>query len=285
MRAQVCCCGCTWLACGAAVEEHAAQRRPAELPHLCSHDAHFIGHIHVGTRFLRAMQAARLDAMLEALDATGRLPPGRLEELVGGLADKEQGADGRGAGEGNRWLRSPSPRRAPAPATPPKSPGCGFFRAAGELRHAAARLGYLCTFSAECAMSFLCFASRGHHPAHPGTVSACTHASRAAWSTNSCGSSSRLPGGCASGLCVKRFSATCRHANGWQLLRDSPAAGRRQPRGAAAPLQSRAAATAPRDAWRGPQGDALRAAILSRVGRLRQFCIFYGGSNVAEHDD
>ncbi len=73
------------------------------------------------------MQAARLDAMLEALDATGRLLPGRLEELVGGFADGEQGADGRGAGEDTARLRSPSPRRLAPAATPPKSPGCGFI--------------------------------------------------------------------------------------------------------------------------------------------------------------
>ena len=91
------------------------------------------------------MQAARLDAMLEALDATGRLQPGRLEELVGGFADKEQGEDGRGAGEGGRWLRSPSPRQLGPPATPPKSPECGFFRAAEERRRPAARPGSICT--------------------------------------------------------------------------------------------------------------------------------------------
>lgn len=70
--------------------------------------------------------------MLEALDAAGRLPPERLEELVGdapaagGTAGAEEEEDGREAGrlggDGGKWLRSPSPRWLTLPS-PPKSPG------------------------------------------------------------------------------------------------------------------------------------------------------------------
>lgn len=76
-------------------------------------------------------QAARLDGMLEVLDASGRLPPGRLEELVGaaaagGAGGTEEEEDGREAGrlegEGGKWLRSPSPRRLTLPS-PPKPLG------------------------------------------------------------------------------------------------------------------------------------------------------------------
>lgn len=84
-----------------------------------------------GVRF--SEQAARLDGMLEALDAAGRLPPGRLEELVGdaaagGLlrAEDEDGREaGRLEGEAARWPRSPSPLPRRLQQTPPAgSPGC-----------------------------------------------------------------------------------------------------------------------------------------------------------------
>lgn len=57
----------------------------------------------------------------------------------------------------------------------------------------------------------------------------------------------------------------CRRIDGgWQLVRGSPAASGRQPRSRAVPAP-RASAAAPRNVWQGPQGDALRAAILSKV--------------------
>ncbi len=69
--------------------------------------------------------------MLETLDAAGRLPPGRIEELVGnasaasgaGSAEEEDSYEaGRLESEGGKWLQSPSPRRLTLPSLP-KRPG------------------------------------------------------------------------------------------------------------------------------------------------------------------